>query len=74
MKKEMKLKVVWEQESDPNAADRVLKAFEMLLAKAMLTKSVQKGVENYFDRDALKNDHGRCQKGNDQEYIHSPTQ
>lgn len=74
MKRQMKLKVIWEQEADPNAADRLLKAFEMLLAKATPTKAALEGVENHFDRGSMKNDHGRCQEGNKEEYIHIPAQ
>jgi hypothetical protein len=74
MKKEMKLKVIWEQESGPDAAGRLFKAFEMLLAKATPTKTAPEGVENHFDRSSMKNDHGRCQEGNKEEYIHIPAQ
>ena len=74
MKREFKLKVVWEHVPDPNAADRLLRAFEMLLANATPTKATQEGVENHFDSGSLKNDHGRCQEGRLEEYIHFPEQ
>jgi len=74
MEKEVKLKVVWEHVPDPDAAGRLLKAYEMLLAKAPQATAAQESVENHFDSGSLKNDHGRCQEGNLEEYIHVPAQ
>jgi hypothetical protein len=58
MKKDRRLKVTWEQEIDPQAEDRLLRAFEMLFAEPIIiSKPSQNAVENSFDKDFLQNNH-----------------
>ena len=56
-KRELKLEVIWEQEPGPDAEERLLKAFEMLLTESVPKRTAQEDVENHFDSGALTNNH-----------------
>ena len=50
-KKSPKIQVIWEQEDSADAANRLLKAFEMLLTDFPFERSKQPAQTTHFDKN-----------------------
>jgi len=54
------LEILWEQESVPDATDRLLAVYEMLFKGTLPNQPARMHVDNHFDKKPSSDDHAPC--------------